>query len=81
MAVFSQYYQTQFKLTQGLADDEMDITAMNKMADILGQAYVAFRQQKFDETVIQRLDQDALVYIDYNLFKQAYQALYKAGLK
>lgn len=80
-AVFSNYYRQQFLQNHELSEDDIDSARLNKTADVLGHAYVALKHNKFDSDVIQKLQQDDLIYIDYTLFKQLYKAMLNIDLK
>lgn len=78
-AVFAQYYMQKFE-----AENEIEKSQRGefiKTAKVLAKSYVAFKNNKFNDQVVSTLNVDSTEFIDYDLFKQAYQALSDAKLK
>lgn len=78
-AVFAQYYMQKFE-----AENEIETSQRGefiKTAKVLAKSYVAFKNNKFNDQVVSTLNVDSNEFIDYDLFKQAYQALSDAKLK
>ncbi|MDR6541898.1 hypothetical protein ABIC56_001935 [Acinetobacter bereziniae] len=78
-AVFAQYYMQKFE-----AENEIEKSQRGefiKTAKVLAKSYVAFKNNKFSDQVVSTLNVDSTEFIDYDLFKQAYQALSDAKLK
>ncbi|MCV2444572.1 hypothetical protein [Acinetobacter bereziniae] len=78
-AVFAQYYMQKFE-----AENEIEKSQRGefiKTAKVLAKSYVAFKNNKFNDQVVSTLNVDSNEFIDYDLFKQAYQALSDAKLK
>ncbi|WP_353168822.1 hypothetical protein [Acinetobacter sp.] len=78
-AVFVQYYMQKFE-----AENEIEKSQRGefvKTAKVLAKSYVAFKNNKFSDQVVSTLNADSTEFIDYDLFKQAYQALSDAKLK
>lgn len=78
-AVFAQYYMQKFE-----AENEIEKSQRGefiKTAKVLAKSYVAFKNNKFNDRVVSTLNVDSNEFIDYDLFKQAYQALSDAKLK
>lgn len=78
-AVFAQYYMQKFE-----AENEIEKSQRGefiKTAKVLAKSYVAFKNNKFSDQIVSTLNVDSTEFIDYDLFKQAYQALSDAKLK
>ncbi|MEN8408554.1 hypothetical protein ABFP33_01065 [Acinetobacter bereziniae] len=78
-AVFAQYYMQKFEAENDIEKSQRG--EFIKTAKVLAKSYVAFKNNKFNDQVVSTLNVDSTEFIDYDLFKQAYQALSDAKLK
>jgi hypothetical protein len=78
-AVFAQYYMQKFEAENEV--EKAQRAEFSKTAKVLAKSYVAFKNNKFNDQVVATLNADSSEFIDYDLFKQAYQALSDAKLK
>lgn len=78
-AIFAQYYVQKYEVENELeASDRADF---QKTAKVLAKAFVALKAHKFNSKMIQSLDENALQFIDYGVFRDTYQALLDAKIK
>ena len=78
-AIFTQYYVQKFTAENTIENN--DLAELQKTAKVLAKAYVALKAENFKPKLIQSLDDGALQFIDYAIFKETYQALLDAKIK
>lgn len=71
--LFAKQYQIQFERENGASSEEKIL--LEQTANILGQVYVAARQNKLTLKTIQNLKVDHDEFIDYEIFKDVYQKM------
>ena len=78
-AVFTQYYTQKFEAENEIEKGQR--ADFSKTVSVLAKSYRALVNGKFTDQLVTSLNEDSVEFIDYDLFKQTYQALSDAQLK
>lgn len=78
-AVFAHYYAQKFEEENDLDAEQQ--AEFKKTVNTLAKAYVALKNNKFKDSVIENLTENSVEFIDYALFKETYITLSDANLK
>ena len=78
-AVFAQYYMQKFEAENKVEKEQR--AEYLRTVNVLAKSYIALKKNKFNDQLVASLNEDSVEFIDYALFKKAYQALSDAQLK
>lgn len=78
-AVFTQYYTQKFEAENDIEKGQR--AEFSKTVNVLAKSYRALMNGKFTDQLVTSLNENSVEFIDYDLFKQTYQALSDAQLK
>ncbi|WP_171263427.1 hypothetical protein [Acinetobacter silvestris] len=77
--IFEHYYAEQFQKAEDL--DAQEKACLTATAKILAQAFDDSRNNKLSQKSVEKLDQDSLEYIDYDLYRTTYEKVQKSFKK
>lgn len=78
-AVFAHYYKQKFDEENGVDAEQQQ--EFDKTVKVLAKAYVALKNNKFKASIVSSLTENSVEFIDYQIFKETYEALSTAKLK